>query len=164
MRPREPRRKVFIPARLRIEQQWIDVRVLDVSSRGFKLQAATAPRRGAYIELRRGSQSFVARVVWASEQRFGVRTQDLIQTDTFINPTAAESAVAVTTAATVVERRAVQRRRDAQVHRFDRSRHVARTLEFGWIAAFGTVAVTVILAMVQQALSHPLTRIAAALH
>ena len=164
MKPREQRRKVFVPARARVEQRWIDVNVLDVSSRGFKLHASTAPPRGAYIELCRGSRSFVARVVWTAGQRFGVRTQDKVATDAFVDLSAPDPKPPAGSVDQDGDRRNDRRRREDNLARADRSREFARTMEYGWMMAFGGLCVVALLAMLQSAFTTPIARLASALN
>lgn len=77
-RAREPRKPVRIGARLKSGQGWSDVVLRNVSPRGVMGECPAPPERGDYVELRCGAQVIVARVTWASEDRFGARAQDLI--------------------------------------------------------------------------------------
>ncbi len=165
VKPREPRRKVFIPARMRFERRWGDVRVLDVSSRGFLLQSSQPLERGAYVELCRGRQSFVARVVWTREQRFGVRTQDPVAIDAFIHSSQSAGHDEPPGRAAVYqqERRLAARQAENHAQRFERSRYVAKAMEYGSVVGFGGIAAVLILGMIQQAMAHPLSMVSSAL-
>jgi hypothetical protein len=77
-KPREPRQKVVLPAKMRSGAAQVDVCIRDVSSRGMLLQAGTPPPRGTYVEILRPGYAIVARVVWAREHRFGVLARERI--------------------------------------------------------------------------------------
>jgi hypothetical protein len=77
-RAREPRQPVRIGARLKSGREWRDVVIRNVSARGVMGECPAPPARGDYVEVRCGAYVIVARVAWASEGRFGARTQDLI--------------------------------------------------------------------------------------
>lgn len=165
MKPREPRRKIYVPARANVDQRWINVNVLDVSSRGFNLQTASAPPSGSYIELHRGNRSFIARVVWTSEQRFGVRTQDAVTAEAFVNPAAADPQAKPDADGTAqVERRTRARREEGLTQRLERSRTRAKAMEYGWVVAFGAIGAMIVIAMIQQSLGRPLAQLASALN
>lgn len=74
--PREPRCATHILARMRTDAGWSDVTIGNASRRGLMLRCRTAPPRGTFVELRCRNLCFVARVVWSSSGRCGVRTQD----------------------------------------------------------------------------------------
>ncbi|WP_416222237.1 PilZ domain-containing protein [Sphingomonas sp. LY160] len=130
MKPREPRTKVLIKARMRSGSAWRDIYLLDMSRRGALVQAAAPPPTGSYIEVRRGSRLIVARVVWADNQRFGVFAQDPIAINDFIqDPDGLRDQDCVTRRAHPSERRASPRPPTA-VDRHDRSRQIGRSVEF----------------------------------
>ncbi len=162
MQVREPRRKVLIKARMRVGASWGDACILDVSSRGLLLQAASPPSRGAYCEVRRGRHVIVARVVWSSHHRFGVRTQDRIVADALIEEPDASGAEPpqASGAEPAVERRAPTRPRD---HDHEQSRWRARAIEFACIAIAGGFLATIGFGTVGRVLAHPLTSVQSAL-
>ena len=85
MRQREPRRKVLIKARMRLNGAWGDVRIQNISSRGLLIQAPHAPEHGTYLEIYRVRYVIVARVAWADGRNFGVQTQDRLDVDGIIS-------------------------------------------------------------------------------
>jgi len=164
VKPREPRRKVFIAARMRCDGHWTDVRVLDAASRGFLIQAHQPPQKGAYIELGRGPRTFVARVVWSHHQRFGVRTQDTIDVAAFVDPSTGKQSEPARRADTAaIERRSADRRREAVGERLVHSRGRARTLEYCSIVAVVAVAAMALMGLVEQLLTNPLASVSSAL-
>lgn len=162
MKPREPRRKVFVPARLRLDGRNIEVRVLDVSSRGFRLQADAAPARGSYVELTRGRYQVVARVVWSNGSHFGALAQDRVCADRLLGATGPSPATPDAEEEAAALRRAT---RWADDRRWQQETSVlrARALEFGWIATGGGLAAAMLVALVGEALAQPLRQVVAAL-
>ena len=160
MKEREPRRKVFVAARMRCGAAWDDVRVLDVSSGGFLLQAKDVPRRGTYIELCRGRKSFVARVVWTGSECFGVRTRERVAVDAFVNPEHSEPSARESASG---GEPAAMRRLEDNAHRFERSRQRARALEYGSLIGVGAFAALLIAMVAGKVLAMPLGMVSAAL-
>ena len=75
----------MLVARMRDGATWSDANILNLSSRGLLLHAARPPSRGTYIEVRRGGYVIIGRVIWAEENRFGVRAQDGLEIDSLIS-------------------------------------------------------------------------------
>lgn len=84
MKPREPRHKVVVSARMRSDTGHSDVCIRNVSSGGMLVQAAQPPPRGSYIEILRPNYSVTARVVWTKDRRFGVQSREKIDLDSFL--------------------------------------------------------------------------------
>lgn len=163
MKPREPRRKVMIRARMRSGAVWGDINILDISSRGMLIQADSAPSRGAYLEVRRGRHAIIARVVWTNDRRFGVWTQDRLSVEAVIRepdlsgPEARDGRCE----SPPLERRAPDRRRLGDRH--EQSRHAGRAFEFLCLAAAGAALAMLAFAFVEQTLAAPLSQVTAAL-
>lgn len=162
MKVREPRRKVMLIARVRVGVRWNDVCILDISTRGLLIQAAEPPARGAYLDVRRGHQAIVGRVVWVQGQRFGVRTQDALPVEELISP---NDAASVTLKRSVVEGAALERRASprATAARHEASRMLSRSIEYTVFAIFGGAIGVSGFAAVGQALGPPFDQISAAL-
>jgi hypothetical protein len=158
VKPREPRKKVRINARLRQDCGWSDARILDISRRGLMVRAAIVPTRGTYVEISRGTHRIVARVVWARDGRFGAFAQDPIDADAVARGDQAPPAVA---ANLNHDRRA--KRRESTGEREERSRRRSRQLEFFVIAALGSGAALLAFDTVGETLSRPLSQIEASL-
>ena len=77
-KPREWRRKVLVTARMRSHEGWGDVRILNVSSRGMMVRTALPTNPGTTIELRRGDQVMVAKVMWRNGSRAGLRSDAVL--------------------------------------------------------------------------------------
>lgn len=154
MRTRDQRQKLFIRARVRTGEGWHDACIIDVSRRGAGLKAAQAPRRGAYVEIRRGMHVIVARVVWSMGQRFGVAAQD----DIPIHLVADDRAPADHDGSPPApDDRRMRLRRVAD--RAETSRNWARRAQFAAIALAGMAAAMVVGAQVRSALAAPLGQI-----
>ena len=78
-RPREPRTRVCLPARMRFGTSWTNITILNISSRGLMARADALPSNRSYVEIRRGQNAtIVGKVVWHDDRHFGIRTQDRI--------------------------------------------------------------------------------------
>lgn len=164
MKLRETRQRTLVVGRLRHGVAWRDVSILNISTRGLLLHAAAPPARGTYVEVHRGRHAIVARVIWSKDQRFGVHTQDRLNIVDVVADTelsTAEGAGSPQPPA-FVERRSSGRKvstRDAH----ERSKQVARTIEFISVATFITGLSVIALVAVGKALGGPLTDAVAAL-
>lgn len=164
MKPRETRRRSLVKGRLRHGVSWRDVSILNISTRGLLLHTAAPPMRGTYVEVHRGGQAIIARVVWTRDQRFGVQTQDWLNVDDFVAERSASAAEGhgLARPRALAERRSSPRTlssRDAH----ERSKHVARTIEFASVAIFIAGLGFILLAAAGRALSDPLSRVLAVL-
>ena len=157
MKPREPRRKVLIDARLRQDCGWSDARILNISRRGLMARAPKAPPRGAYVELYRGTHRVVARVVWAQHELFGARAQDAIALDAIAGGKAAPPAPAK------VNDRRRARHRPALAERQERNRRWSRRFEFFCVTALGGIAAYFAFDTVGETLARPLNLVEATL-
>ncbi|MHA6317422.1 PilZ domain-containing protein [Altererythrobacter sp. CAU 1778] len=83
---REARVPVSVSARLNFGADWTDVHIRNVSSRGLMAHTPTPPRRGDYVEIRRGPMVIVGRVAWSGDDRFGIVSQDTIDLNELKEP------------------------------------------------------------------------------
>ncbi len=152
----------MLNARVRIGASWNDVCILDISTRGLMIQATEPPARGAYLDVFRGHQSIVARVVWVDGQRFGLRSQDALPVEDIICPPDASTAAlrrAVAEGA-ALERRVSPR---ATLARHEASRTLSRSIEFGFVVLLGAALGITAFSTVAQALGSPLEQVSASL-
>jgi hypothetical protein len=112
---------------------------------------------GTVIELRRGAQIVIARVIWRKNQRVGLSTQGELPIREIISSETAAAAVAAPAISAGIERRI--RRRDE-----DRSRYASRAFEFASIVFVGAVLGGFAAVWVEETLAKPLIAAAAALH
>lgn len=149
----------MINARMRCGASWSDACILNLSKRGMLVQSPEAPSRGSYLEIRRGSHVIVARVVWASSNRFGIRTQDDIAAEELIEDRAKTAPAPGPGGIPGYERRA--RPRTNQSH--EESRWKSRGMEFGALAIAGSAAAYLVFGAVTDSLGRPLAAVSQAL-
>ena len=159
VKPREPRRKVLIKARMRVGASWNDVCILNISPRGLSMQASAPPPPGTYLEVRRGEHEIMACVVWVNHHRFGVRTQDVLAIEYIINqPDRSEAAPSPDEP--IPERRQAPR---SAAERHESSRLLSRAMEFAVMGVFAASAAVVTFSTVAEVLQRPLADTSAAL-
>jgi hypothetical protein len=159
MKPREPRRKVMLNARMRINAAWHDACILDLSSRGLMIQASEPLRGGSYIEVRRGRHVIVARVMWSRDRRCGLLTQDALPTDAII----AEPDQSAGKPIVAGEDRRVERAPPSRAFVHEQSRWRSRAWEFASLAFVGGVLATFAFDAVASALERPMVAVEVAL-
>ena len=84
MKPRLPRTLIHVPARMRAGTTWSDVIIKNMSRRGLMAETLQVPTPRSYVEIRRGTQIIVGRVIWTSGRRFGVHTQEAVDFNTIV--------------------------------------------------------------------------------
>ncbi|MBA3510471.1 MAG: PilZ domain-containing protein [Sphingomonas sp.] len=143
---------------MRVGAGWDDARILNISLRGLMIQAESPPpKRGSYVELRRGPRIIIGRVVWANQHRFGLWTQDPLDVESIIALPAGDTKEGASSSATVaVERRSVVRRNSAA---FERSRQWSRAFEFVCITVFAVTGCLVAFGAVAQLFVVPLAAV-----
>jgi hypothetical protein len=155
-RPREERRRVMLPARMRSASGWSDACILNISSRGLLVFSSGSATPGSFVEVRRGGQLVVARVVWRKNQRIGLCSPDPVRVEDIISSQTAASAVQATAARPKFDRRCVPRSAD-------RSRSQARAMEFMGTLLVGSSIVLVAAVYAVDVLARPMLVIRAAL-
>ena len=160
MKPREPRTKVMIKARMRVGSAWHDTCILDLSSRGLMIQSSDPPPGGSYLELRRGRHVIIARVMWSHGRRSGLRAQDVLSTQAIIAEPDQSAGPLIVCGE---ERRDVRlvRASPARVH--EHSRWRSRAWEFSSLVLVAAVLATFAYGAVAKALNQPLAAVEIAL-
>ena len=141
---------------MRVAASWHDACLLNISSRGLMAQAASAPLRGTYVELRSGSHVIVGRVAWSKGHRFGLRTQEPIVAAILLQAAAETSsppAVPFAGHPVAVERRQSVREFAWQA---ERSRWWGKAAEFVCVLCAAIAAGAAIFGSVEQVLASPL--------
>lgn len=157
-KPRELRRRVMLRARMRSGAAWSDACILNVSSRGLLINAASgaSPLLGRTIEVRHGDHVIVAEVVWSNGTRAGLRSEQRVPVNEILALSSAPSLQLTSSQWPQVERR--KRRR---THEDNRVR--GRALEF---AGVGIIAIALgfgAVSLVHQAFAKPMAVVAGAL-
>lgn len=156
LKSREPRISVVVPARMRFGAHWSDACILNVSSRGLLIHAPQLPQRGSYVELRRGDQVIIGRVMWAKGARAGLRAQDRVPVEAIVTSKGSQAL-----RLTAQNGRPVERRRSARTH--ERSRLRGRIFEFASIVAIGAILSVGLVSIVSRAVAEPLSQVRTAL-
>lgn len=160
-KPRAPRRKVYLPVRMRSGAAWADGCLLDLSTRGLQVKCPSAPPTGSYIEVRRGRHIIVARVVWTKKDRFGALTQDAVAVDAVAADR--EITAAEMPAASDPGERRFHPRSPTIAEAHEQSRMTGRAIELGLMLA-GILGITVVGAsVVANAVATPVEAVTAAL-
>jgi hypothetical protein len=146
----------MLPARMRSKAGWSDACILNISRQGLLVYSAGIADPGTFVEIRRGGQLVVARVVWRKNQRIGLHSPDPVRVEDIVTTEAAASAVQPSLSEIAIERRRIPR--DAE-----RSRQHARAMEFMAMVLAAVTLVGVAVACVEDALAAPLAAVRTAL-
>ena len=149
----------MIKARMRCDAAWHDVCILNVSAHGLGIQSASPPTRGAYVEIRRGRETIIARVAWNKGHRAGLRSQDLIFIQALIDGSATVPGFGER-AGPAAERRHTPRPAPS---RHESSRMKGRAIEFACFALLASALALAAVGTVAEALSQPMSAVRTAL-
>jgi hypothetical protein len=144
-----------LPARVRFGSAWSDACILNISSRGMMIQASRGATCGSIVELERGDQLILARVIWRDGARAGLQVDDQLPVEDILSLSKAPGLQLTAADALLLERR-----KHPRTH--DMSRLRARTMEFVCIALIGVSLCAAALSMAQHAFTQPLAEIEAA--
>ncbi len=158
LRQREPRIKVLLPSRMKVGSAWADAVIHNVSSRGLLAAAEDAPAPGAYLEIRRGTNIIVGRVMWRKDRFFGVRTQDAIDLAALSATPQRPSPRAAIEAARGPERRGTDRlsRDVATARRLERNRELSRLFQLVVVGSAAVAAGAAVAYEAYEVLAAPL--------
>ncbi|HUG46064.1 MAG TPA: PilZ domain-containing protein [Sphingomicrobium sp.] len=156
LKPREERRRTMLRARMRSSAGWSDACILNVSSRGLLVYSDGAADPGSLVEVRRGGQLVVAKVVWRKNQRIGLRSTDELHVESLVSDEIAAAAAKGCAGSVRIE----MRRRPREP---DRSRESGRAMEFVSLVAVGMALAGLVAASVMQALAGSMNAITSAL-
>ena len=154
---------MLIPARLKQDAGWFDICIRDISPKGLLVQGASPPRRGSYVEIRRGAHVIVAKVAWAKDQQFGLTTQDIVPVDALIHrPDAAGFGRSPAPSNDArPEQRAAPRVSSEQAAA--RSRHMSAMIQYGFAIMFALACAVALVGFVQDSLHRSLGTVTTAL-
>ena len=153
LKPRELRRRVVVPARLRHGAAWTDACILNISTRGLMIHTGRPITKGTQVEVRRGDHVIIARVMWRDGGRAGLRAEDRVPVKEIM--TLGQSPTLQLTAGPV------ERRKHPRVPQ--RSRWRGRAMEIGAVIAISACLAAAGLNMAQAAFARPLEMVSAAL-
>ena len=152
-RPRELRRRVVMPARLRHGSSWSDACILNISSRGLMIHTGRSIAQGSQVEICRGDHVISARVVWRDGGRAGLKTDERVPVEEIVT-LAKTSPLQLT---------AVPDGRGKKPRNHDRSRSRGRSIEFVGVLVIALSLAGAGLTMVESAFARPLALVAAVL-
>ena len=152
-KPRELRRNVVVPARLRHGAAWSDACILNISSRGLMIHTGRQIARGTKVEVRRGDHVIVARVVWRDGGRAGLRADHRVPVEEIMT---LGLSPALQLTAGPVERRKHRRLPE-------RRRWKGRAMEFAAVIAISSCLAVAGLSMVEAMFARPVQMVATAL-
>lgn len=156
-KPRELRRRVVLPARLRWGAQWSDICILNISSRGLLIHAPWTPAEGSLLELRRGDHVIAARVIWKDGARIGLRAEERIPIEEILSAGQSNALRLTAMNEPITDRRKRPRRyiEDARLE--------GRTMEFVSVGVIAAISAVTIWSIAQEALAQPMEVVLAAL-
>ena len=146
----------MLPARMRSSTGWSDACILNISTRGLLIYALGSADPGSFVEIRRGNQLVVARVVWRQNQRMGLQSPDPLRIAEIISSDTAQAAVIVPVVIPSKERRKVGRD-------WEKSRAIGRAVEFLSLVLIAVGLGAAVSAYVLDTLSGPFARVGGAL-
>lgn len=155
-RPRELRRRVLLPARMRTSAGWKDACILNISSRGLMIRTGGVALAGSTVELWHGEHVIAARVVWSRGAKAGLRSEDRVPVEDIM--TLSQSPALMLTAGPRPD--GVERRKRP---RYEESRIKARLIEFAGAVAIGMTLAAGLSALVERAMAQPFAAAHAAL-
>lgn len=151
-KPREQRHNVVLQARLRFNRRWSDACILNLSQRGLMVYAPQPADPGTFVEIRRGEQAIVARVVWRRNNRLGLRSERPLPVEQVITGADSASALRIGAVKLVGDRRKHPRTDDD-------SRSRGRIIEFMSIVTVAAVLAGSAYSVVARTLSAPIARV-----
>jgi hypothetical protein len=156
-RPRELRRRIMLPARLRTGMQWSDTCILNISSRGLLIHSARAAPEGSTIEIRRGDHVIVARVMWRDGARLGLQSDERLPVEQIMSLGQSQALQLTASNGTIVERRKQPRPTviDARLR--------GRSMQFMSVGVIAVSLALTIWSMANEALARPMAAVTAAL-
>ena len=155
-RPRELRRRVVLPARLRTGASWSDTCILNISSRGLMIHSARIGSIGSLVELYRGHHVISARVVWRNGARAGLQADERVPVEDILS---AEQSPALRLTA---EGRPIERRQAPRVDS-EKARLGGRAIEFLAVGFIILSFATGTWGLAEAAFARPLGLVTAAL-
>lgn len=156
-RPRELRRRVLLPARLRTGAHWSDACILNISSRGLMIQSGRAGPTGSMVEIRRGDHVISARVVWKEGARAGLQSDERVPVEEIMSLSHCDTLRLVASDGALVERRKQPRRAESD------ARLRGRAIEFVGVGAIAVSLALGIWSTAQEAFAHPMAKVESAL-
>jgi len=145
---------VSIRTRVSLGPHWADGKVLNISTRGMLIHCAKPLPLGATVQIRQGSQSVSAEVVWREGDRSGVQCQSGIAISEWL---------AACEASPVKQRVEKRPKTSVRLPAEESSRLIARQLEYVAVMAVALAISLSVTALAASALVAPFHAVEAAL-
>jgi hypothetical protein len=155
--PRELRRRVMVPARVRTDGQWSDARILNISSHGLLIQSASPAPEGSTMQILRGDHLIIARVMWSEAGRAGLQTEERLPVEHILSLKQSRPLQLIASNGALRDHSGRSR---AMAHNRNMS---GRAIEFVGVLVIGAVLTASGWAMAESALAAPLARLQAVL-
>ena len=152
-KPRELRRKLLVPARVRDCAGWSDACIVNISSRGLMIRSSRPIAPDSEVEIWSGDHAIAARVVWRDGARAGLRSEEPIPVEQILTVGSAPA----------LQLAAPPKTKPRHQGSEERSRLRGRTMEFVATVAIGAAFALAGLSMVGEAFARPLAIVSAAL-
>lgn len=143
-------------ARMRIDGEWTDATICNVSSRGLMIKSGFEPDRAVIAEVRYRNVTIIGQVRWAVGAQCGLRTQERLELDRILGQPV------VNPRAPGQERRSEHRqlgkdtKQPDHALRAEQSKRFAHILEWSAVGLAGAMLATVMAQTASQALTAPL--------
>jgi hypothetical protein len=154
-KPREWRRRVLIPAHIRVGLRWKEAWILNLSSRGMLIRSLDPLTPGSTIELRRSDRLIRASVVWRHGTCAGLRSEERLIVAQILSDSGEAVAAPWSPEIASAQTQAPPARADSRVR--------GRLLQFAGTAALALVLAVSVVSIAEQALARPLAVVRAAL-
>lgn len=142
----------MLPARMRSQSGWSDACILNISSRGLLVYSNGAAQPGTFVEVRRGGQLVIARVVWRKNQRIGLHSPDPVHVEDIIGADSTAAAAIPAASGASIERRRIPRDSDT-------SRNQGRAVEFVAMVLIGGALAFAAMVSMEETLARPLSAV-----
>ncbi len=91
MTKRAPRKFSTIKAKMRRDDEWLDVQIANMSASGLMIRCQDPPEKGAAVHIQRRGTAITGTVVWATPTRFGMTSDrpidcEELQSNLFAQP------------------------------------------------------------------------------
>jgi hypothetical protein len=151
-KPRELRRRLVVPARIRTTAGWSDACILNISSRGLLMHTKLRVSAASMVEIQHGEHVIQARVVWRDGSRIGLCAETMLSADDILSAGKAASLPPPKRWAA-----------DSRPPSHERNRQRSRLMEFVSVALIVTSLSIAVSALVARSLAAPMSRVSQAL-
>lgn len=154
-RSRELRRRVLIPAQVRVNGMWSGTRILNLSSRGMMIRTLGAIPPGTEVQILCSNQLIQAMVMWRHGTCAGLRVNHRLPVEDLLSEGNGAAVRLPTETPAAAGRIGSKRRPDARLR--------GRLLQFAGLTLFASSLAVGAASIAQRAMARPLAAVEAAL-